>query len=140
MTVNDFLNAKIFRVCKRSQLNERHERIDYGEKGIFLFVIKENLTLREARNLKNELNRLRTEKEEVEIYYCFEKMSKCLHYDVCITPQLEMNLKFIEDVCKTDEHKKCVDFIGRVWAKEGSEEYNKTKAYLENERQMRGLR
>jgi hypothetical protein len=78
MTVSEFLNAKIFRVCQKSKLNEKHELIDVlsSEKGILLQVIKEDLTIREARNLKRELNDKRTEKEEVEIYYCFEKMPK----------------------------------------------------------------
>ena len=47
-----------------------------SEQGILLGVIKENLTIKEARQLKNELNDKRTEKEEVEIYYCYEKIDR----------------------------------------------------------------
>jgi len=59
---------------------------------------------------------------------------KCPIYEICVTPNLyneTTHTKYVQDVCSTEEHKKCTHYQFGLHPKNGSEEWNRTKRWLE---------
>jgi len=58
---------------------------------------------------------------------------RCPNYEVCVTPQLYgegEKKQYVQDVCKTNEHKKCTDFLYSMFPKKGSANYRVLRKWL----------
>jgi hypothetical protein len=63
---------------------------------------------------------------------------KCPFWEICVTPNWygATHKKFIEEVCSTDEHKKCTHYMGleAQGYKPNTAEWNCVEAYIEKRR------
>jgi hypothetical protein len=71
-------------------------------------------------------------------------MSKCEFWDICVTPNWHKEDKksFIEEVCSTGEHKKCIHFMGlkAQGYKPNTEEWNRIAEGIKKELKKRERR